>query len=121
MKIRQEYGLPKISEGERQYSALPETAPGEYAQVDFGQTKLRKSDGARIKVYFIAILLSHSRYKFIWFQDRPFTSETAVIGHEKLPDTVFPAYPHDEVEHSLVTYLREVAVALPEVIMFLTA
>lgn len=32
MKIRQEYGLPKISESERQYSALPETAPEEYAQ-----------------------------------------------------------------------------------------
>lgn len=86
MKIRQEYGLPKISESERQYSALPETAPGEYAQVDFGQTKLRKSDGTRVKVYFIAILLSHSRYKFIWFQDKPFTSETAVIGHEKAFD-----------------------------------
>lgn len=73
MKIRQEYGLPKISESERQYSALPETAPGEYAQVDFGQTRLRKSDGTRVNVYFIAILLSHSRYKFIWFQDKPFT------------------------------------------------
>lgn len=64
MKISQEYGLPKISKSERQYSALPETAPGEYAQVNFGQTKLCKSDGTRVKVYFIAILLSHSRYKF---------------------------------------------------------
>lgn len=83
MNIRQSYGLPKISESERHYSALPETAPGEYAQVDFGQTKLRKSDGSRIKVYFIVILLSHSRYKYIWFQDKPFTSESAVTGHEK--------------------------------------
>ena len=58
-KIRQEYNLPKISENERQYAALPETAPGEYAQVDFGQTKLRRSDGTRIKVYFIAILLCY--------------------------------------------------------------
>lgn len=37
-------------------------------------------------MYFIAILPSHSRYKFIWFQDKPFTSETAVIGHEKAFD-----------------------------------
>ena len=85
-KIRQEYNLPKISENERQYAALPETAPGEYAQVDFGQTKLRRSDGTRIKVYFIAILLCYSRYKFIWFQDKPFTSESAVTGHEKAFD-----------------------------------
>lgn len=83
MKIRQEYNLPKVCENERQYAALPETAPGEYAQVDFGQTKLRRSDGNRIRVYFIAILLCYSRYKFIWFQDKPFTSETAVTGHEK--------------------------------------
>ncbi len=27
---------------------------------------------------------SHIRYKFIWFQDKLFTSETAVIGHESL-------------------------------------
>lgn len=83
MKIRQEYNLPKISENERQYNALPESEPGEYGQVDFGQTKLRRSDGKRIRVWFISILLCHSRYKYIWFQDKPFTSEMAVIGHEK--------------------------------------
>lgn len=83
MKIRQEYNLPRINEHERQYASLPETPPGEYGQVDFGQTRLRRNDGQRVKVYFIAILLCHSRFKFIWFQDRPFTSETAVIGHEK--------------------------------------
>ncbi len=60
MKIRQEYGLPKISESERQYSALPKQPQESMHKVDFGQTKLRKSDGTRVKVYFIAILLSHS-------------------------------------------------------------
>lgn len=83
MKIRQEYNLPKISEAERQYASLPETPAGQDAQVDFGHTKLRKSDGSRIVVHFIAILLCHSRYKYIWFQEKPFTSETAVMGIEK--------------------------------------
>lgn len=41
MKVRQDYGLPKLSLSDRQYQSLPETPPGKYAQVDFGQTILR--------------------------------------------------------------------------------
>lgn len=82
MKVRQDYNLPKTTMNDRQYQSLPETPPGKYAQVDFGQTVLRCGDGTRIKVFFMAMLLCYSRYKYIWFQDRPFTSETAVIAHE---------------------------------------
>ncbi|HRT84048.1 MAG TPA: DDE-type integrase/transposase/recombinase [Bacteroidales bacterium] len=82
MKVRQDYGLPKLSLSDRQYQSLPETPPGKYAQVDFGQTILRCGDGARNRVYFMAMLLCCSRYKYIWFQDKPFTSETASIAHE---------------------------------------
>ena len=82
MKIRQEHNLPKLKAGKREYGPLPETPPGKYAQVDFGETKLRKGDGSRIKVYFFAMILGHSRYKFIWFHDKPFTSEDAVYAHE---------------------------------------
>ncbi len=82
MKVRQDYNLPKLTMNERQYQSLPETPPGKYAQVDFGQSPLRCGDGTRIKVYFMAMLLCHSRYKYIWFQDRPFTSETASMAHE---------------------------------------
>lgn len=57
MKIRQEHGLPAVSASERQYSCIPETAPGRYAQVDFGQMKLRKGDGTRIRVYFMVMIL----------------------------------------------------------------
>ncbi len=28
------------------------------------------------------MILEYSRYKFIWFQDKPFTSENAVYAHE---------------------------------------
>lgn len=82
MKLRQEYNLPKLKVNEREYSSLPETAPGKYAQVDFGTYKMRKSDGTRKKVHFMGMILCHSRYKFIWFQDKPFRAEDAVYAHE---------------------------------------
>lgn len=83
MRIRQEYKIPMISMCEREYECLPETPSGKYAQVDFGQTKLRRGDGTRVKVHFMVMLLCCSRYKFVWFSDRPFTSETASQAHEK--------------------------------------
>ncbi len=83
MKLRMEYRIPKVSVTERQYASVPESEPGMYAQVDFGQKQLRCSNGKYQKVYFMAMLLCKSRYKFTWFQDRPFTSETAVLAHEK--------------------------------------
>lgn len=82
MKLRQEHNLPKIRINERQYECLPGTPPGKYAQVDFGTYKLRQGDGVRKRVHFMGMLLCHSRYKFIWFQDKPFTSEDAVYAHE---------------------------------------
>ena len=83
MHIRQEYNIPMVSSDEREYGCLPETPSGRYAQVDFGQTKLRKGDGTRVKVYFFIMLLCRSRYKYVWFSDKPFTSETASQAHEK--------------------------------------
>lgn len=83
MRIRQEYKIPMVSANERMYECLPETPSGKYAQVDFGQTKLRRSDGTRVKVYFMVMLLCCSRYKFVWFSDKSFTSETASLAHEK--------------------------------------
>ena len=45
MMIRNENGIPKVSCSERQYSAVPDLPPGEQAQVDFGEKKLRTSTG----------------------------------------------------------------------------
>lgn len=83
MRIRQKYRIPMALTGERVYECLPETPSGKYAQVDFGQTRLRRGDGTRVKVHFMVMLLCRSRYKFVWFSDRPFTSETASEAHEK--------------------------------------
>ncbi|MGI6313938.1 MAG: IS21 family transposase [Candidatus Cryptobacteroides sp.] len=86
MKLRSEYNLPKVTATERAYQALPQTPPGAYAQVDFGRKKLRSSDGAMHTVHFMVMLLCHSRQKYLYFQDKPFTSESAVIAHEKAFD-----------------------------------
>ena len=83
MKIRQDYGIAKVCPNERQYGPIPDAEPGEYAQVDFGQKKLRTGTGGWKKVYFMAMLLCHSRYKFICFRDKPFNSQAAVMAHEK--------------------------------------
>ena len=45
MMLRGDYSIPKMTIKERQYKALPLTHPGMYAQVDFGQKKLRTSNG----------------------------------------------------------------------------
>ena len=45
MKLRGDDSIPKMTIKERQYKALPLTLPVMYAQVDFGQKKLRSSNG----------------------------------------------------------------------------
>jgi hypothetical protein len=39
-------------------------------------------DGHRKKVYFFAMVLSRSRFKFVFFNELPFIAETAVAAHE---------------------------------------
>ncbi|SEH65507.1 Transposase [Ruminococcus flavefaciens] len=50
-----------------------ELPPGLQTQVDFGEMALPNADGTgSTKVRFAAFVLSHSRYKFVYFQSRPF-------------------------------------------------
>lgn len=83
MKIRQEYGIPKIATSTRQYAAVPELPPGEQAQVDFGQIKLRTTTDTRKNIYFFSMLLCHSRMKFFVVRETPFTAQSAVDAHER--------------------------------------
>lgn len=80
--IRQKYGIPYMPPS-RDYFPVEETAYGDQSQVDFGQYNMNLSNGKKKKVYFFAMVLSRSRMKFIWFQDKAFTSETVVQAHEK--------------------------------------
>lgn len=82
MYLRKQLNIPKVTASERQYSPVPDLAPGEQAQVDFGEKKLRTSNGEWVKVYFFIMLLCYSRQKFVLFRDTPFTSDSAVIAHE---------------------------------------
>lgn len=83
MKVRSEYNLPRVTMSDRQYSAVPDLPKGQQGQVDFGQKRLRTSSGEWQTVYFFAMLLCFSRYKYILFRDKPFTSRSAVEAHEK--------------------------------------
>jgi transposase len=82
MWVRQKHHLPKISPL-RDYQAVEELPYGEQAQVDFGQYNLRNGLGRRVKVWFFTMVLSRSRYKYVFFSDTPFTSYTAIEAHEK--------------------------------------
>lgn len=80
--LRSEYNLPK-SVSNRQYEAVPELPMGFQAQVDFGEIWLKRFNGSKIKMYCFAMVLSHSRYKFLWWQDKPFTTLTFIDAHNK--------------------------------------
>jgi len=80
--VREKHQLP-IIKTERQYQQVEETAYGKQAQVDFGEYNMRTAAGTRVKVFFFTFLLSRSRYKFVWFTDRYFTTELAIQAHEK--------------------------------------
>ena len=99
--VRTKHNLPHI-ELYRQYGMVEELPYGKQAQVDFGEYNMRSSTGYRVKVFFFTMILSRSRFKYVWFTDRYFTSELAIIAHEKafeyiggVPDEI--VYDQDKV------------------------
>jgi transposase len=81
MFLRQKHNIP-LEPRVREYFPVEELPYGEQAQVDFGEYNMITSMGKRKKVRFFVMVLSRSRMKFVWFLDKPFTSETVVNGHE---------------------------------------
>ena len=80
--IRKQYDIPKPAKSsERVFEKLPEVDFGKEAQVDFGETWLQTKQGGRKKVYFFTMVLSRSRYKYVVFNERPFTSQTSSQAH----------------------------------------
>lgn len=67
----------------RQYQQDPELPMGYQIQTDFGQIWLKRKDGSKIKVYCFAMVLSHSRYKFLWWSHKPFITATFIDAHSK--------------------------------------
>lgn len=80
--LRSEYKIPKQGH-KRQYEAVEELEMGFQAQVDFGQIWVDTIDGSRIKLYCFAMVLSHSRMKFAYWQAKPFTTTDFVEAHDK--------------------------------------
>lgn len=99
--IRTKHNLPNIVEY-REFQMVEELPYGKQAQVDFGEYNMRRGTGHRIRVFFFTMILSRSRFKYVWFTDRHFTSELAIVAHEKafeyiggVPDEV--VYDQDKV------------------------
>ena len=85
--IRREYGIKKSqSNYQRIYEKLPEAPYGSEAQVDFGSYNMATKEGLRCKVHFFVMVLSRSRQKYLYFQDRPFTSGTTIDAHNQAFD-----------------------------------
>nr|WP_249365454.1 IS21 family transposase [Cytobacillus citreus] len=80
-ELRKEYNISKEA-SPREYEAVPDPPMGEQIQVDFGQTVQRTESGKEVKLRFIAFVLSHSRYKYKEWLDRPFTTTDVIRAHE---------------------------------------
>jgi transposase len=93
--VRNKYGLPKPFDV-RQHMMVPELEYGKQAQADFGEYNMTDTDEHRKKVYFFAMVLSRSRYKYMFFSDVPFTSKTMVEAHERA-FVFFGGYPFEVV------------------------
>jgi transposase len=79
--IRDKCNIPKLVL-KRQHEVVEELPYGKQAQVDFGQYNMRTSTGKRVKIFFFTFVLSRSRYKYLWFTDRHFTTDLAIHAHE---------------------------------------
>ena len=80
--IREEYDIRK-TETSRQYEAMDELPPGRQAQVDMGEISLETTNGRHKKVYCFGMVMTHSRYKYILWEEKPFTTDTFVQAHIK--------------------------------------
>lgn len=83
-KIRNELGIPKNNK-ERDYQAVKELPPGQQAQIDFGELHLRCAwdPTKRKKIYFMLVVLRFSRFKYVEFSDKKFTSLMAIEAHKR--------------------------------------
>ena len=99
--VRMKYDLPR-EKPVREFEVVEELPYGQQAQVDFGEYNMRDNGGKRVKVYFFTLVLSRSRYKYVWFSVKPFTSDLAILAHEQafafiggVPDQI--VYDQDKV------------------------
>jgi len=79
--LRETLGIPtevKI----RQYTEVAELPPGAQAQVDMGQKVMPDMFNKNVRIYIFTMVLSHSRKKFVCFQDHPYNSQEFIQAHD---------------------------------------
>jgi len=80
--LRKEYDIPKVS-NPRNYQALQLLPPGKQVQVDFGELSIKRVNGSKVKLYFAAFILSHSRLLYAYFLDRPFRTPDLILAFHR--------------------------------------
>lgn len=80
-ELREIYHIPKVVYI-RDFEAVEELPMGEQAQVDWGEITVKNTENKEVKLYFITFVLSHSRYKYVEWQGRPFTTRDTIRCHE---------------------------------------
>lgn len=80
--VRNKYGIPKPF-NHRDFTMSDELPYGKQAQADFGEYNMTSEEGRRKKIYFLCIVLSRSRYKYVWFSENPFTTLSAIAAHDR--------------------------------------
>lgn len=80
-EMRELYQIEKKEES-REYESVSELPPGKQLQVDWGQSIQKNMEGKDVRLYFISFVLAHSRQKYMWWFNRPFTTVDTIHCHE---------------------------------------
>jgi transposase len=81
-EIRDTYHIPK-EVNIRPHEAVEELPMGHQVQVDWGEITAKNIGNKEVKLYFITFVLSHSRYKYVEWLARPFTTRDTINCHER--------------------------------------
>jgi len=75
--LREKYAIPKSKDTMRQHEAVEDPPMGQQMQVDIGAAWAPDAyKGRHIRLYCVAAVLSHSRYKWgIWYTHKPTASQ----------------------------------------------
>lgn len=79
--LRDKYHIPKVTIG-RVYGTVEELPMGKQMQVDFGETFIYTESGQRKKLYVAGFILSHSRFKYVEWIDRPLRTADLISMQE---------------------------------------
>jgi transposase len=79
--LREILGIP-TEKAIRQYTEVTELSPGAQAQVDMGQMLMKDMYNKSVRIYIFTMVMSHSRKKFVYFQDRPYKAADFIEAHD---------------------------------------